>query len=570
MGFSSKDGNRSSRPAAYSNSNERNSRSYRSPPLPLKFARRHSPRDDHRSRREATDTLSPFYRERFGSHSPEDYLNLRLSRFDSSLTKEKIRRVIEDEFYQLRPFEIKIVRNPDDDEQLAYVNFERPNCAKEVRRSMIPRLQKVLGRRLMLDPTGVLRDQEGKYVPDRFNRAQLAVERERSPGRNSSRRRTPPRGSKSSKNREGNPTFNLNQDDTQATRTLFVGNLPGDVRESEIRRVFEIYGVVEEVDIKVLSDNNAAYAFIQFKTVDQSIEARKSQHNKPMRPGSSKCQIGYGKSQVSRRLWVGGLGDWCTEKILRDEFDRYGMVEDIEYDDGDEYAYIKFADKQAASDACREMKNFPLGGPEHRVIVDFAKDEKNDKKRKRGHSSSSDSDYSDRKRRRSSSPSLSASPSRSGYIETLDELKDEVASTWKGLVILKKAEYPLRFYRVFGKEHLLQDLLRDDDGNALKLNVNQRLPLDNNFYQKMIDHDKNELALMVAVEGDRPVESLVKYLSEKNAAGVVTVDGGVVYILSNSETSDRLVKFFCPRIALIKPGSNYLLVALKKSKPATT
>jgi RNA recognition motif-containing protein len=122
----------------------------------------------------------------------------------------------------------------------------------------------------MLDPTGVLRDQEGKYVPDRFNRAQLAVERERSPGRNSSRRRTPPRGSKSSKNREGNPTFNLNQDDTQATRTLFVGNLPGDVRESEIRRVFEIYGVVEEVDIKVLSDNNAAYAFIQFKVCGNS------------------------------------------------------------------------------------------------------------------------------------------------------------------------------------------------------------------------------------------------------------------------------------------------------------
>lgn len=116
----------------------------------------------------------------------------------------------------------------------------------------------------------------------------------------------------------------------------------------------------------------------------------------------------------------------------------------------------------------------------------------------------------------------------------------------------------------------MQDLLRDDDGNALKLNVNQRLPLDNNFYQKMIEHDKNELALMVAVEGDRPVESLIKYLTEKNAAGVVTVDGGVVYILAHSETSERLVKFFCPRIALIKAGTNYLLVALKKSKPAAT
>lgn len=86
-------------------------------------------------------------------------------------------------------------------------------------------------------------------------------DRERSPrGRN---RRTPPRSSKNK--RDGNATFNLNQDDEQATRTLFVGNLPGDVRESEIRRVFDIYGAVEDIDIKVLSDNNAAYAFIQFK-----------------------------------------------------------------------------------------------------------------------------------------------------------------------------------------------------------------------------------------------------------------------------------------------------------------
>lgn len=45
---------------------------------------------------------------------------------------------------------------------------------------------------------------------------------------------------------------------------------------------------------------------------------------------------------MSRRLWVGGLGDWCTEKLLRDEFDRYGMIEDVEFDEReDEYAYIR-------------------------------------------------------------------------------------------------------------------------------------------------------------------------------------------------------------------------------------
>lgn len=48
------------------------------------------------------------------------------------------------------------------------MNFERDNCAKTIRRTLILRLQKYLGRRLALDPTGVMRDQDGKYIPDRF------------------------------------------------------------------------------------------------------------------------------------------------------------------------------------------------------------------------------------------------------------------------------------------------------------------------------------------------------------------------------------------------------------------
>lgn len=59
------------------------------------------------------------------------------------------------------------MHNPENDERLAYVNFERDNCAKTIRRTLILRLQKYLGRRLALDPTGVMRDQDGKYIPDR-------------------------------------------------------------------------------------------------------------------------------------------------------------------------------------------------------------------------------------------------------------------------------------------------------------------------------------------------------------------------------------------------------------------
>lgn len=81
-------------------------------------------------------------------------------------------------FFYVLFIQIKIVRHPGDEERLAYVNFERPDAARTIRHTLLPRLQKLLGKRLHLDPAGIIRDQEGKYIPDRYNRA-LQAERER-------------------------------------------------------------------------------------------------------------------------------------------------------------------------------------------------------------------------------------------------------------------------------------------------------------------------------------------------------------------------------------------------------
>ena len=119
----------------------------------------------------------------------------------------------------------------------------------------------MLGRSIAIDPAGVIRDQDGKYIPDRYNRAAMHGPRTTPPPDTRGRRSPPPRRSAGGfpMRRE---TRTLNQDDQIGGRTLFVGNLPGDIRESELRRVFENFGSVEDVDIKILSDTNAAYAFI--------------------------------------------------------------------------------------------------------------------------------------------------------------------------------------------------------------------------------------------------------------------------------------------------------------------
>ncbi|KAI1718686.1 RNA recognition motif domain-containing protein [Ditylenchus destructor] len=408
------------------------------------------------------------------------------------------------------------------------------------------------------------------------------------------------------------PFPNLNQDDKLASRTLFVGNLPNDISEAELGQVFDKYAQVENIDIKSFmgnGDKNRSYAFILFYTVEDAMEALHTYHNKAVRPGSENCQIGYSTTNPSSRLYVGSLSPRVTAKKLKKEFARYGHIDGIDYENGDSFAYIRFDDSKSASDVCSRMPNFDLGKKGKRITVDFAKDDRKDEKlQKKGPSESKDdkennkrskgssespqsnviderknkkrrkkrhSDPDDgggnRKRSKRHYPSSQESTTTTRDINTVDELKEQIACTWKGLVLLKKIEFPLSMHRIFGKEHLLQDILRDDTGNSLKLVVKNRLILSNDFYRKLTTFDENELALMVAVEGSMgkyqlqiSAEPLVKYLKKKDATGVITVDEGVVYILTANEITDRILKHFAPHVNVIKPGTNNLLIALIK------
>ncbi|KAI6221844.1 hypothetical protein M3Y99_01531000 [Aphelenchoides fujianensis] len=510
--------------------------------------------------------LSRFYRQRFGDHSPEDYMNLRVVGIKESLHKDEVRTILEDELRRMAPFEVKIVRNPEDDQRLAYVNFKERGAAKEVRRTMFSRLQRLLGDGLMLDPTGVLRDQEGKYIPDRFNRALLSGAEVGAPRRPAFQPSVPsgPNSFHSNNNHHasGPRSFNLNQNDNQATRTLFVGNLPGDIRAAELQR---IYGDVEDIDVKLVNEGVAAYAFVVFLSLSSAMKALKDQHGHSIRPNSSKCQIGYGKSQVSSRLWIGGLGEWATKDMLLKEFDRFGVVEHLDYTPGASFAYIKFANTSAATDACAAMKNFRLH-QENRIQVDYAKDKKPE--RKRAHSPGS-SDGSSRKRRgpRTPSPAHAKSPAAAPPpIVTYEELVDQVACTWKGVLVLKKTEYPLRLHRVAGREHLLQELLRNEDGSAIKLKLDQRIAREPLFYDTLLQMRGSELAFMVGAEGSHSFTPMIEYLNEKKAIGMSTLPNALVYVLPHCALTDRIVKKFAPQLQLFAPDNNFLLVILKSTE----
>ncbi|WKY03889.1 hypothetical protein Q1695_005115 [Nippostrongylus brasiliensis] len=446
--------------------------------------------NDNRGRptNRTSDGLSAFYRERFGSHSPEEYMNLRISGFDEKLEREEIKDILSNEFRKFAPFEIKVS------------------------------------------------ERNGRRSPDRRGRPKEP------------------------------PQWRLKEDDADATRTLFVGNMPSDIRESEIRKVFERYGKIEDIDIKTPANTDAAYAFVMFQTLDQAMEAKHAEHDRAIRHGTARCKIGYGKSQTSRRLWVSGLGSWTNAEALAKEFDRYGPIEKLEYEDGAEFAYIRFADTNAATDACRAMKNFPLGGRDRCIMVDFAKDD----------TTKDSGGGSARKRRATKSPPggpRTPPGSPKPIVKTFEELDEEYATTWQGQVLLKKSEYNIKLYRIAGTERLIQKLLRDDDGNAVKLHVTQRLALtgQDSLMERLMNSSSKQLSIMIAVgkeiDGIRP---LVRYLTEKDAAGVVTVSGGLLYIFPHSDMATKLITHFAPTVRLMSDGCPFLffVLGLKTSSAA--
>ncbi|KAJ8260273.1 hypothetical protein GJAV_G00179060 [Gymnothorax javanicus] len=161
------------------------------------------------------------------------------------------------------------------------------------------------------------------------------------------------------------------EDDQRANRTLFLGNLDITVTENDLRRAFDRFGVITEVDIKRPSrGQTSTYGFLKFENLDMAHRAKISMSGKVV--CRNPIKIGYGKATPSTRLWVGGLGPWVPLAALAREFDRFGTIRTIDYRKGDTWAYIQYESLDAAQAACAHMRGFPLGGPERRLRVDFA------------------------------------------------------------------------------------------------------------------------------------------------------------------------------------------------------
>uniref|UniRef100_A0A8B9DFR6 RRM domain-containing protein n=1 Tax=Anser cygnoides TaxID=8845 RepID=A0A8B9DFR6_ANSCY len=83
----------------------------------------------------------------------------------------------------------------------------------------------------------------------------------------------------------------------RANRTLFLGNLDITVSETDLRRAFDRFGVITEVDIKRPGrGQTSTYGFLKFENLDMAHRAKLAMSGKVLLRNPIK--IGYGKALV--------------------------------------------------------------------------------------------------------------------------------------------------------------------------------------------------------------------------------------------------------------------------------
>ncbi|KAL7060690.1 hypothetical protein AAHC03_09196 [Spirometra sp. Aus1] len=166
------------------------------------------------------------------------------------------------------------------------------------------------------------------------------------------------------------PEHAMDEYHPKATKTLFVGNLcSASVTQEDLRRVFQIYGDIIEIDIKTQTNQpGTSYAFVQYCDIKSVVRALCDQEN--VRISGKQVKLGFGKSQPSNVVWLDNLSVSMTEAFLVRQFGRYGRLNHVVLDRKLLRALLYFDTIEAAQRALNETRNRTFIGK--KVQIDYA------------------------------------------------------------------------------------------------------------------------------------------------------------------------------------------------------
>lgn len=158
-------------------------------------------------------------------------------------------------------------------------------------------------------------------------------------------------------------------------RKIFVGSLPQNITEDELRKEFEPYGEVEEVFIKDHCPPGKQWAFITYASPEDAQIAKEATDTKLKFPGAERpCDVMLAKNQgmsgspgpagaapqalaaeAPRKVFVGSMPDGIEAEVVRSAFSVYGVVEELFLkqgcESGRQWGFVTFASPEEAANA---------------------------------------------------------------------------------------------------------------------------------------------------------------------------------------------------------------------------
>lgn len=153
---------------------------------------------------------------------------------------------------------------------------------------------------------------------------------------------------------------------SKSTRTLFIGNLEKNITVADLRKVFEQFGEILEIDIK--KQGSSPYAFCQYADIVSVVKAVRKMDGEHF--GSTRIKLGFGKSMPTTCVWLDGIADAVNEHQLSQHFSRFGNVQKVAIDRDRKMALVSFDQVQAAQSAVKETRGTAIRG--RKLQVDYA------------------------------------------------------------------------------------------------------------------------------------------------------------------------------------------------------
>lgn len=165
---------------------------------------------------------------------------------------------------------------------------------------------------------------------------------------------------------------------------LFVGQVPKTLPIRELKQYFDSYGDVCELTIITdkVSHEHKGCAFLIFKSKAEADNASVILHNREILPtGTSPMQLKYAIAEAEKltiKLFVGSLPRDITDQQLQQLFEPFGDIEEAsvlkENGVSKGCGFVKFKQKQAATNAMNSMNGYNFNGSS--LVVKVADTEK--------------------------------------------------------------------------------------------------------------------------------------------------------------------------------------------------